>query len=358
MAFDGHANFAYSTVDTAPSPATSGTSLVLDDAADFPDPSSAGAYNIVIWPAGELPLSSNAEIVRVTGKSSDTLTITRTQEGTSARTVTTGDQVALAITKKTFTDVEAYLAQKDYLKDNYDQAEYPTSANALDDEFEGGGSIDAKWTKVNDPSAGDALNQTDYPGFLHVGLTENGGTDNFDALVRLYQTPPTGTSTMTFIAKCGIVVADDPFGADDGEFASVGIYLGESGNDQMVGVCFQLNNQTTTTPQARINLIIAGQRDNGSGGISEATSTKPVMSLYGTHIWLKLVKTTANAYNASNTYKMYCSLDGVLWQHVGTETKTFTSNCNEVGLFFRRPKSVGDATPKAEAIVDCFRRTA
>ncbi len=105
MAFDNHKNFAYSTVATAPSPATSGTSLVIQsgDGAIFP----AVPFNAVIWPVSVSPSVANAEIVRVTGKSTDTLTIVRTQEGTSARTVVVGDQIAAAITVKTITDIEA-----------------------------------------------------------------------------------------------------------------------------------------------------------------------------------------------------------------------------------------------------------
>ncbi len=105
MAFDNHANLAYSVIATAPSPATSGTSLVVQtgDGAIFP----AAPFNATIWPAGSSPLVGTAEIVRVTAKSGDTFTITRTQEGTSARTVVAGDQIAATITAKTITDIEA-----------------------------------------------------------------------------------------------------------------------------------------------------------------------------------------------------------------------------------------------------------
>ncbi len=101
---DLHANFAYSTVATAPSPALSGTSLVVaaGQGALFP----VAPFNLTVWPAGAQPLSSNAEIVRVTARTSDTLTITRAQEGTTARTIVVGDQVANTITVKVLTDVE------------------------------------------------------------------------------------------------------------------------------------------------------------------------------------------------------------------------------------------------------------
>jgi parallel beta-helix repeat protein len=116
---DAHKNFAYSTVATAPSPSTSGTSLVVaaGTGALFPTP----PFNITIWPASVLPLASNAEIARVTAKTTDTFTIIRAQEGSSARSVSVGDQIAATITTKTLTDVEASIAS---LSLNVTQAPY------------------------------------------------------------------------------------------------------------------------------------------------------------------------------------------------------------------------------------------
>lgn len=108
MAFDAHANFAYSTVATAPSPATSGTSLVVQtgDGANFP----ATPFNATIRVASaSYPTSSQREIVRVTNISSDTLTITRAQEGTSARSIVIGDVIEVDATAKTFTDIETHV---------------------------------------------------------------------------------------------------------------------------------------------------------------------------------------------------------------------------------------------------------
>lgn len=101
---DNFKNFAFSTVATAPSPATTGTSLVVASGEGVLFP--AVPFNATIWPTGTQPLSTNAEIVRVTNVSTDTLTIEREQEGTTARTVVVGDQIAASITAKTFTDVE------------------------------------------------------------------------------------------------------------------------------------------------------------------------------------------------------------------------------------------------------------
>ena len=88
-------NFAYSLVATAPSPATSGTSLIVTtgQGSYFP----ATPFDATIWPAGVQPSNTNAEIVRVTNVSTDTLTITRAQYGTTAQAITVGYQIAQTV---------------------------------------------------------------------------------------------------------------------------------------------------------------------------------------------------------------------------------------------------------------------
>lgn len=106
--FDPHTNFAVSTVLVPPSPASSGTTLgvATGDGALFPDPATDGEFNVVVWPAGEQPNSTNAEICRATNLSGDSFTITRQQEGSAPRAILAGDFVALAITAKVLTDIE------------------------------------------------------------------------------------------------------------------------------------------------------------------------------------------------------------------------------------------------------------
>lgn len=97
-------NLAYSLVATAPSPATTGTSLVVTagQGTRFPNPATYGEYPITVWPANAIPTPANAEIMMVTAISTDTLTVTRNIEGTSARTVIIGDQIAMTITADVF----------------------------------------------------------------------------------------------------------------------------------------------------------------------------------------------------------------------------------------------------------------
>jgi len=93
-------NLAISVVATAPSPATSGTTLTVTTGhgSRFPDPTTDGSFPITVWPTASTPDPSNAEICLCTARSGDVLTIIRTQEGTTARSVVIGDQVMLAVT--------------------------------------------------------------------------------------------------------------------------------------------------------------------------------------------------------------------------------------------------------------------
>lgn len=102
MSWDQHSNFGYSTVASAPSPATTATSLTVADASVFP----AAPFNCTVWPAGVNPLSSNAEIVRVTVVAGNVFTIVRAQEGTTAQSIADGWQIANTTSVKVFTDIE------------------------------------------------------------------------------------------------------------------------------------------------------------------------------------------------------------------------------------------------------------
>ena len=90
------------------------TSIVLSTGhgALLPDPSS-GNFNLVWWDSTNFPDPSddgNVEIVRVTAKSSDTLTVTRNQEASGASTKNTSGatyKMILSATSKTITDLQA-----------------------------------------------------------------------------------------------------------------------------------------------------------------------------------------------------------------------------------------------------------
>jgi hypothetical protein len=87
------AESAITTVATAPSPATTGTSLVVaaGKGARFP----GTPFYANVWPTAVAPTLLNIETVQVTTVSTDTLTIVRHQNGTSARSIVVGDQIAV-----------------------------------------------------------------------------------------------------------------------------------------------------------------------------------------------------------------------------------------------------------------------
>ena len=106
-------NFAKVTVSTGYDASATTVVLTGGDGAKLPDPSTDGAYNVVWFNStdyGDPTDDTNKEIVRVTGRSTDTLTILRAQEDTSASVKNTGGKtykMILAITQKMITDIAA-----------------------------------------------------------------------------------------------------------------------------------------------------------------------------------------------------------------------------------------------------------
>ena len=107
---DAVANFIKLTVSTGYD--QSATSIVLSSGGSaLPSPS----FNVTWWNSTDYPDPSddpNAEIVRVTGVSGNTLTVTRAQEGTAASTKNTAGKtykIILGITAKMITDIGSNL---------------------------------------------------------------------------------------------------------------------------------------------------------------------------------------------------------------------------------------------------------
>lgn len=96
-----------SLVATAPSPATSGTSLTITagQGVNFP----AAPFWATAAPYGTLPTLANAEIVLVTAVSTDTFTITRAQKGTSGQSIAIGWSISNVITAEDVTPVGSIL---------------------------------------------------------------------------------------------------------------------------------------------------------------------------------------------------------------------------------------------------------
>lgn len=97
----------YSTTDTQ-------LDVISTDAPSLPDPAVSGAYNLTIFSGTDSATSERFEIVRVTAKSNDTLTVVRAQEGTDALDMQDPNHVfgvVYSATKKTFDDIKAEIDQ-------------------------------------------------------------------------------------------------------------------------------------------------------------------------------------------------------------------------------------------------------
>ena len=242
---------------------------------------------------------------------------------------------------------------KDYMLDNYDRDAYPTSPTSWDDDFDGAGSLNAKWTKVNDPSSPNAFSISKYPGYLWVGLVENvAGQDIFQAQPRISQPAPTGVTasgTFSFIAKVTLSMTGQP--AEASEYSDVAVYLGTSGTFEFVSAAIEFNDSVSVNESMR---AVGGV--NGTTGSMTGMATSQIQIVDPTDfVYIKLSKMTSGAYTSANTYNAYFSKNGMTWQEVGTQSKTFTGMPNEVGLLFRRPKAQNN-TAYTEALVDFFRQ--
>lgn len=105
---DEHKNFSTFRVVTPPSPAASGTEIVVSPIGGAVLP--APPFNMTVGPVAAEPTTNNAEIVRVIAAVGYALTIERAQEGTSARAILAGDRIDNTITVKVVTDIEDTIA--------------------------------------------------------------------------------------------------------------------------------------------------------------------------------------------------------------------------------------------------------
>jgi hypothetical protein len=108
---DAVKNFAKSTLSTGIDADDTSIVLATGGGAKFPAPATDGAFNAVIWDSttyADPADDPNVKIVRVTARTSDTYTVTRAQEGTSAAAHNTSGKtytIVLGPTAKTIDDL-------------------------------------------------------------------------------------------------------------------------------------------------------------------------------------------------------------------------------------------------------------
>jgi hypothetical protein len=278
---DAFKNFAISAVATAPSPASAGTSLVVTSGhgARFPAP----PFNVTIWPSAALPDPTNAEIVRVTAIATDTLTITRAQESTSARTVVVGDLLAATITQKALDDLAALAGGG------------------------GGGSWLAPFT-VPTLGAFAWVNQGTATGTA-VGnrIVLFAPATAGESIRLLKQALPAAPYTVTACLMPNIVNTN---------YHGAGIMLRESSTGKLLGICTSFNASNQLRGYRWSNpTTFASQASN-----IDLPSCNP--------IWLRVSR-------SGTTLTADMSVDGYSWRTVLTEaiTASFTTAPDEVGFF-------------------------
>lgn len=224
---------------------------------------------------------------------------------------------------------------------NYSLDDTPGSPASEDDEFDDDSFDTGLWTVVNDPGGGDSPDESTYHGMVVIGLPE--GSSTFANAFQMYQSAPTGTQTLEFIAK--VALGGDGSGAEGNEFAQVEIGFLNSTDSESISASVQLNNATSNQYYR-----LQGAEDITSGLGSNQTD------ISSQWVYLKITKSTANAYTSSNDYEFYYSLNGVNWTWLTTQSKTFTTACDRIGIFCRFPKAQS-GTAHATVAVDFFRRT-
>jgi flagellar capping protein FliD len=99
-----YANNAYSTLASGINNSVTTLALATGEGARFPSPTGSDYFLATLTQAGT---ETSWEIVKVTARSTDTLTIVRAQEGTAAASWATGDKVQLRLTAAPATTYEA-----------------------------------------------------------------------------------------------------------------------------------------------------------------------------------------------------------------------------------------------------------
>lgn len=266
---DAFKNFSIGSVATPPSPATSGASLTLTSGQGglFPDT----PFNLVLCPPGGGPTAANAEIVRVTGRAGDVLTIVRSQEGTTAKAVAADWQAIAGVTAKTFQDLQPWTTL------------YELTGSTMDPFVVTSGT----WTAVG------------------AGVFRNTNTAISRARINTKIPSPIVKVELDMKMVASTTTSD----------RCVGALVAYEGSGSTGGPLFRLHS-TGTTPD-----FVQAEADSASGRVSEA------LSWGGDDVWksVKIIKSGDS---------MACWLDGTL-RFVAADMNTFNYNGLYVGLWSR-----------------------
>jgi hypothetical protein len=282
MAFDAHANLALAPVLVPPSPALSGTSLIIAGgyAALFP----AVPFNATVYPGGVTPTAANAEIVRVTNIVGDVFTITRAQEGTTAKAIASGWSIANTITVKVITDIENAISSggsgiqsisagtlaitnSEVIFSNSNGVSFGASSNVITASFSGGGGGGAAISAgANSQNTGTI--QFSNSNGVTFGLSNNGVlTASHDGITSQSVQPVAASASNGSFAFSTLAFSDAngvTFGTSAGGIITASVGTAAAGNSV---------NFSAGTESANLGSIVFSNSNGVSFGLDAGTVT-------------------------------------------------------------------------------------
>tara|TARA_S200000501_G_C20841918_1_gene751995 strand:+ start:1075 stop:2325 length:1251 start_codon:yes stop_codon:yes gene_type:complete len=164
-------NNGFSTLASGINNSVTTIALASGEGARFPNPSSPDVFYATI-----IDTSNNLEVVKVTARSTDSLTVVRAQDNTSARAFATGDRFELRPVAKLFEDIQAEARDLNGAELVLD-ADGDTSITADTDDqidFKTGGTD----RMAIDSSGNVGIGTSSADGKLHIETASSGATAN------------------------------------------------------------------------------------------------------------------------------------------------------------------------------------
>lgn len=259
----------------------SATSIVLStgDGAKLPAPATDGAFNLVWYDETNYPdptTDPNYEIVRCTARSTDTLTVTRSQESTSATTKNTGGatyKMLLSMTKKTYDDLTT-LAETRHIWLGAESCYLPATAAALLVEVVGS-TVYAGWSYLAfDDTVGEHA-------VWRVPLEKyDGGNITVTAFAKP-ATTPSGAVTLIFSIYCIGVANSETFDTAVTAYNSNQITFSLNTTELNTDLCIASNTINPANVAADDLLVLELERDTGSDTLSGDGHLLGVLLEYG-----------------------------------------------------------------------------
>jgi hypothetical protein len=167
-------NNAISTLASGITNSATSITVASGDGSKFPSLTGSEYFRATLIDA-----SNNLEIVKVTARSSDVLTVTRAQESTTARAFSSGDRIELRITAQSLLDAATTLtslvADLDLNSNNI------TGTGAIS--CSGDLTIDTSTLKVDSTNNRVGIGDSSPDGLLHVGTGDNSDGTDVDIII-------------------------------------------------------------------------------------------------------------------------------------------------------------------------------